>query len=746
MSLLNTSADRSGPQPAAAVRSFAARTALCAVLAATLLVPALAASETPPEGLKLEQIVPNDTILFVKCSGIDRLIEESRSLDLFKLWAEPEIQAFFADTLEMLPGMLGGHEEQSVPFQELWELVRGDFSLACSGHLAVFEEGALPSLALAMDMGPDPEAFLARIDSLLGMASGMADFEQGKLEYRGFDISVIDLPPERLEVCHTTIQNLFVAAVNRYYLKEIIDSFTDNRSALSQNPAFRKSMKRVGGGAAGASIFLNLDPICSAVRPFCPYEAKEWLAMLGLDGIDAICYATALEGGGSRDSLFIHCPGSKKGLLKALVIDPELILAEIDGFVQTALPEHYEEYRSIFAMVNKEAGFDLEKDLFGPLGSEVSFFVNMPPGGGMALMPEIILSVDLDDEARFAALLDKVLVMLEIEVSETTFEGLTLRYFNPFAPAIPLSPAFVVDGGRLLVSGSPITLKKHLKRLSEGGPGLDTADAFREVAAGIPDNASLLEYVNVRRLVGMIYENAAPFLPALLAECEMPLDTGMLPMSETITRNISNGYSYMVMDEDGILMSGRWSLGFGSLLATAASVADFGFEKGYIPALLMGGGMEMEEPGEMEFLEEEEPLDPELEAAFSLMEEEQYAAAEAVFTGWIKTNADDGLMAEALANRGYCRMALKQYDDAVADYEKVMAIDPDYTPLACYNIACAYSVRNKKGKALDYLNRAIEAGFDDFEYMAEDQDLNNIRELITIPESMKKPPKPMKKP
>ena len=65
-------------------------------------------------------------------------------------------------------------------------------------------------------------------------------------------------------------------------------------------------------------------------------------------------------------------------------------------------------------------------------------------------------------------LMDRVMAMLGIEVSETSYNDLTLRYFSPPEPGVPLSPAYVIDEGRLLVSGSPITLKKHLKRMAIG--------------------------------------------------------------------------------------------------------------------------------------------------------------------------------------------------------------------------------------------------------------------------------------
>ncbi len=67
------------------------------------------------------------------------------------------------------------------------------------------------------------------------------------------------------------------------------------------------------------------------------------------------------------------------------------------------------------------------------------------------------------------------------------------------------------------------------------------------------------------------------------------------------------------------------------------------------------------------------------------------------------------------------------------DYKKGLEIDkrlielrPD-DPIVFYNLACTYSLLNMRDSSFKSLEKAISLGYDDFEYMNQDQDLNNIK-------------------
>ena len=45
-----------------------------------------------------------------------------------------------------------------------------------------------------------------------------------------------------------------------------------------------------------------------------------------------------------------------------------------------------------------------------------------------------------------------------------------------------------------------------------------------------------------------------------------------------------------------------------------------------------------------------------------------------------------------------------------------------------YNLACVRSLEKKIDEALEWLRKAVDAGYDEFEWMEQDTDLDNIRQ------------------
>ncbi len=68
----------------------------------------------------------------------------------------------------------------------------------------------------------------------------------------------------------------------------------------------------------------------------------------------------------------------------------------------------------------------------------------------------------------------------------------------------------------------------------------------------------------------------------------------------------------------------------------------------------------------------------------------------------------------------------KKFDESVAAFKKCIELRPD-DPTAYYNIACAFSLKGDADKAFEWLERAIDKGFDDVGHMARDTDLDPIR-------------------
>ena len=66
------------------------------------------------------------------------------------------------------------------------------------------------------------------------------------------------------------------------------------------------------------------------------------------------------------------------------------------------------------------------------------------------------------------------------------------------------------------------------------------------------------------------------------------------------------------------------------------------------------------------------------------------------------------------------------YDSAIRNYTRAMEIEPDDGG-AYYNMACVYSMLKNTDRACEYLRKAVSHGFNDWDLLKKDDDLNNIR-------------------
>lgn len=70
----------------------------------------------------------------------------------------------------------------------------------------------------------------------------------------------------------------------------------------------------------------------------------------------------------------------------------------------------------------------------------------------------------------------------------------------------------------------------------------------------------------------------------------------------------------------------------------------------------------------------------------------------------------------------------KRFHEAIKAYEISLKLEYKRPELVLYNIACAYSLLNEEENTYKYLEKAIQKGYNAFEYIEKDPDLKNIRE------------------
>jgi tetratricopeptide (TPR) repeat protein len=75
----------------------------------------------------------------------------------------------------------------------------------------------------------------------------------------------------------------------------------------------------------------------------------------------------------------------------------------------------------------------------------------------------------------------------------------------------------------------------------------------------------------------------------------------------------------------------------------------------------------------------------------------------------------------------FAYLLLKNYAKAIHHFEVARRINPQ-DQLTLYNLACAYALNGQKREAVEALERSVESGFDDHEYIEQDKDFDSIRD------------------
>jgi len=84
---------------------------------------------------------------------------------------------------------------------------------------------------------------------------------------------------------------------------------------------------------------------------------------------------------------------------------------------------------------------------------------------------------------------------------------------------------------------------------------------------------------------------------------------------------------------------------------------------------------------------------------------------------------------EALYELAKLYIAHKKHEKALALYQKMIVFLPD-NPAVYYNIACIYARQNKTEESVAWLQKAVAKGFDDWNHIKTDRDLENIRDSL----------------
>lgn len=114
----------------------------------------------------------------------------------------------------------------------------------------------------------------------------------------------------------------------------------------------------------------------------------------------------------------------------------------------------------------------------------------------------------------------------------------------------------------------------------------------------------------------------------------------------------------------------------------------------------------------------------------------EHAEAASAYADYLKSHPDDAVAALRL---GLSLAHIQKPREAQAALAKAISLGLD-RPLDIYNVACGYALTGGSKQALDYLERAIAAGFNNKQLAATDADLASLREMKRFQELLARIP------
>jgi tetratricopeptide (TPR) repeat protein len=97
----------------------------------------------------------------------------------------------------------------------------------------------------------------------------------------------------------------------------------------------------------------------------------------------------------------------------------------------------------------------------------------------------------------------------------------------------------------------------------------------------------------------------------------------------------------------------------------------------------------------------------------------------------------DPKYAEAYSNRAVAYMMQKKYNKALDDLKKAKELRPDSATIR-YNLASVHSLMGNTDYGMDELDAALEKGFNDYESLRRDPDINNLRKHKDFQKTLEK--------
>ncbi|MGK0153718.1 MAG: hypothetical protein ACI9SE_000666 [Neolewinella sp.] len=603
---------RSAP-PASAAAPVYCQEATPMKLISTCSLTAIALMAAPLTAQGLLPYLPKTTIMAVSAPDLSMSLAEFQQMPLAKMWAEDEVQTFFADVMEMAQEQMDEQLEQAREMHEAGQLpidpdelmklriTGGTFAITEMG-ITQTEAGTRPKFGIVMhmDFGQSAPTWNMLLQMGMGMLAQQAGDDMQRTESKIGDITMITFsPPEaaslEMSLNIAMVPNGILIGTLTDDVKAIVTNMVNKTPALSTAPGFAAATKNLDTSGAEVQMFMAPDPMMdfamTALR--IAVEEEEDLAMVDMDGVERAMQAMGLSNIGTMAASSSYQDG--KALTKnyhatpgnstaaTTTVDTKFLkwvpkdavsfsagaidVGDIYDMVLKGLtaynPELAKQALGQLSQIEGQLGFTIRGDMFGSIGDHyVSWSM---PMGTISSAPEVAILLKVNNEEKLVNALKNLTALTQgmVEIEEGTKRGVKsyavqINWDSSENMGINIfdmfQPTFAFKDGYMVLGFSASDVKRVFKRMDrEDNPKGDIRSnkEFMAVAATIPPGVTSLSFKDWKADFESMYQLATGVLAFVPMPEEVPIDMSLLPDSETLTRHLFASISYTKTDANG---------------------------------------------------------------------------------------------------------------------------------------------------------------------------------------------------
>ena len=488
---------------------------------------AIAVLSAPVAAQGILPYLPKDTIMAMSAPDITVSLAEFQQMPMAKMWAEEEVQTFFADIMEMVEEQMDDQMDVGRDLHEAGQLpVSPDDLMKLRIHGATF---AITGMSMTEGpFGPSPNANLvAHMDfgtsaptwnMLMQMGLGIIEMEAAdevvRTDYKIGEVQVITLaPPEELglgmSINLAMVPNGILIATQTDDIKSIVTNMNAKTPVLATAPGFEKATKRISTEGSEVQFYMSPDPIMDFGMSTMRMMADQGMGMemVDVDGLQRAMQAMGMSSLGTMASASSYVDG--KSITKTFqtnyaastgtaaapaTIDTSFLrwvpkdavsfsasTWDIAGLydmvvkgMQAYNPQLAEQALSQLAMMEEEIGFSLRKDLFGSFGDH--YITWSMPVGTISAAPEMVLLVKVNSEEKIVSAMKNMAAMSQgaIDIEEGTRRGVKSYQINVNMDMSQdmginifemIQPTFAFKNGYMVMGFSTGDVKRVFKRM-----------------------------------------------------------------------------------------------------------------------------------------------------------------------------------------------------------------------------------------------------------------------------------------